>query len=499
MLALLFATGLLSMAMEVVWVRQFTPFLGSLVYAFASILATYLLATFAGSAIYRGWSARRPGEQTGPLSWMAAGTLALAPLACADPYAPLPWGLPLAELRIALGIAPVAAAFGFLTPMLVDRFSAGDPDRAGRAYAVNVIGCILGPLLACFALMPAIGERGTIIACALPLFAIGLVGGGLGSAVGSKPRVSKPAAALVLAVAAALVLLSRDYGSVFRNKEVRRDSTGTAIATGRGRTKRLYVNGTAITSLTPITKVMLHLPMAWRRQPPRDVLVICFGMGTSFRSALAWGVPSTAVELAPAVPELFHWFHPDAEQVLRRPEGKIVIDDGRRYLERTPFQYDVITVDPPPPVEAAGSSLLYSREFYQLVKKRLRKGGVLQQWSPTTDRWTLASIVRALEDEFPHVRGFAAFDDRGVHFLASEEPLEDVSAAELSGRLPPGAAADLVEWGPFQTAEQQFQALLSREVALDVDAFAPGAPALTDDRPMNEYYLLRRLFGDASR
>ena len=42
----------------------------------------------------------------------------------------------------------------------------------------------------------------------------------------------------------------------------------------------------------------------------------------------------------------------------------VVVDDGRRFLDRTVEQYDVVVIDPPPPVEAAGSSLLYSREFY---------------------------------------------------------------------------------------------------------------------------------------
>ena len=56
----LFATGLVSMAMEVVWVRQLTPYLGNVVYTFATILALYLVATFAGSRIYRSRT-RRPG------------------------------------------------------------------------------------------------------------------------------------------------------------------------------------------------------------------------------------------------------------------------------------------------------------------------------------------------------------------------------------------------------------------------------------------------------
>ncbi len=46
-------TGLTSMAGEVVWIRLFTPYLGTVVYAFAIILSVYLASTFTGSQIYR--------------------------------------------------------------------------------------------------------------------------------------------------------------------------------------------------------------------------------------------------------------------------------------------------------------------------------------------------------------------------------------------------------------------------------------------------------------
>ena len=61
-LVLLFLTGLTSMGMEVVWIRQFTPYLGTVVYAFASILATYLVSTFLGLQIYRLWSKKNRQE-----------------------------------------------------------------------------------------------------------------------------------------------------------------------------------------------------------------------------------------------------------------------------------------------------------------------------------------------------------------------------------------------------------------------------------------------------
>ena len=83
LLALLFASGLTSMGMEVVWVRQFTPYVGTVVYAFALILTVYLLATFVGSRIYRRWSLRRRRKAT--LLWTLLALFALLPLLAASP------------------------------------------------------------------------------------------------------------------------------------------------------------------------------------------------------------------------------------------------------------------------------------------------------------------------------------------------------------------------------------------------------------------------------
>jgi hypothetical protein len=63
----------------------------------------------------------------------------------------------------------------------------------------------------------------------------------------------------------------------------------------------------------------------------------------------------------------------------------------------------------------------------------------------------------------------------------------------LAQRLPPKAARDLMEWGPEPTPERQFASVLQRELSIDqMIAQAPDAPALQDDRPENEYYLMRR-------
>ena len=492
LLVLLFLTGLTSMGMEVVWVRQFTPYLGTVVYAFASILGVYLAASFLGSRIYRKWSSL--GRVESPVLWTLLGLCALFPLVTANPNIVLS-----KVMRITLGVAPFTGLLGFLTPMLVDRQSGGDPGKAGSAYAVNVLGCILGPLLAGFVLLPSVSERWSLILLSLPwlVFGLGAVRPGRGMTLAARG-----AAYALLPLAALLIFVGKGYDEKYPQRQVLRDPTATVIATGNGMDKKLLINGYGVTSLNPITKMMAHFPLAYLDHPPKDALDICFGMGTTFRSLLSWRINTTAVELVPSVPRLFGYYHSDGDELLKSPLAHVVIDDGRRYLERSPQQYDVITIDPPPPLEAAGSSMLYSEEFYAAARKRLRHGGVLAQWLPGGDPEDVASITAALRKSFPYVRGWENL--WGLHFLASEQPLPDLTAEELQHRMPPGAASDLVEWAPAPGGSAgvllAFHNLLQNEVSVEaLTAQSAATPSLTDDRPINEYYLLRRRMREHGR
>lgn len=500
-LPLLFTSGLASLGMEVVWTRQFTPFLGPVVYSFAGILAVYLGATAVGSRGYRIWiqSESAKGENfASGVAAILAGACAFLPLLMTDPRL-LPDSYLNRVLLIVCGIAPFCAVAGFMTPMLVDWWSRGNPNRAGKAYAVNAVGCILGPLLAGFVLLPAAGERWSLLFLALPFFGFGVWS--LTAGVGAK-NVSRPALggllAAALAVSFVLVTLTQDLATSFPGARVRRDYTATSVAAGKGMGRRLLVNGVGMTALTPIPKMMAHLPMASLPAPPRSVLVLCFGMGTSFRSALSWDVPVKVVELVPSVPSLFAYFHEDGDQLMRSPNAKVVIDDARRFLERTQESFDVIIVDPPPPVAAAGSSLLYSTEFYQVARSHLRPGGILQQWlpgPPEGDATVTSAFAQSLQHSFRYVRVFnSIIQGWGYHFLASASPMNRLSAATLAGRLPPAAARDLMEWGPASSAVSQFEAVLGRERQIeDLIQGDSSAPLLTDDRPVNEYFLLRRI------
>jgi spermidine synthase len=495
-LFLLFATGLTSMGIEVVWIRQFTPYLGTVVYAFALILSLYLAATFVGSRLYRRWSQLHDRES--PLIWLFLGVSVLLSLIVADPtvqYRPRFINHTLFHLFcFTLGIGPFSAILGFVTPMLVDRWSGGDPDQAGRAYAVNVVGCILGPLLSGFLLLPLLSERWVLFVFALPWLILGLLQKWSPSAEQiALPARWNTASYVVALLVVVLALTSKGYEEQYVPREVFRDNTATIVATGSGMEKHLMVNGVGITFLTPITKMMAHMPLAFLDHPPQSALVVCFGMGTTYRSLLSWNIPATAVELVPSVPRVFGYYHSDGPELLRSPLSHVVIDDGRRYLERTQQQYDVVTLDPPPPVEAAGSSMLYSKEFYATVKQRLRPGGILQQWLPSGDAVVQAAVARALKESFPYIRVFGSLEGWGFHFLASEQPIPNRTPEELVQHMPASAIKDLMEWGPQPTPQGQFGIVLNREVSLDeLIALAPGAPALVDDGPENEYYLLRR-------
>jgi spermidine synthase len=486
LLLLLFLTGFSTMGMEVVWIRIFTPGLGPLVYSFATVLGTYLVATFIGSQIYRLW--RRTRSQESHLLWASLGLLGLLPLVTADARSAFWWAHP--ALCVALGVMPFSGVIGFLTPMLVDRWSSGSPDRAGSAYAINVLGCILGPLFAGFLILPYVGESASLLIFVLPFFAL------LAFRIGNQAaRPAFPVFGLALLLAAlAVFFLTKDFATLFPQRWVLRDSTATVIASGSGRLeeKRLWVNGVSVTTLSSTTKMMAHLTLASHQQRPQNTLVICFGMGTTFRSALSWGIPTSVIDLIPSVPKAFPYYHPDADRVLASPFAHVIVDDGRRYLERSAETFDSIIIDPPPPVQAAGSSLLYSEEFYSLVKQHLRTAGIFQQWFPGGDRATHAAVIRALQDSFPYIRVFHYKGIPGLHFLASLEPIPLRSASELAMRMPAAAVVDFVEWVPDKSPADQFALVLPYEVSVDtLLGLLPSSPPLRDDRPVNEYYLLR--------
>lgn len=491
---ILFSTGFCAMAMEVVWTRAFTPVLKTQVYSFALIVFTYLGATFVGSLWYRHNLKRNSAWPVTTLMGILVVTVFL-PIVVNDPrLVKMIWNQPIdawSAVLILASICPFCAVLGYLTPGLVDDYAGGDPTRAGGAYAINVCGCILGPLFASYILLPQISEQAALLILGLPFFLFYFVGWK------SLPLPQRVVSALGTAIVVCSTFLSHNFmdlaASSSTRMQVRRDYAASVISIDdTNGFKHLLVNGIGMTALTPITKFMVDLPLALHQGDSQSALIICFGMGTSYRTALTWGLDTTAVELIPDVPKAFGFYYADAADVLRDPHGRIVIDDGRRFLKRTQEKYDLIVVDPPPPVEAAGSSLLYSKEMCELFKQHLKPHGIVQIWFPGGEPLIGQAVLRSAYATFPHVRCFISVSGWGVHILASEDPMEMRTAAQLASRLPDATKKNLVEWWPSVNVTNYMGVVLARELQVTNVLHPNPGIEITDDRPLNEYFLLRR-------
>ena len=287
------------MGAEVVWIRQFTPYLSTMVYAFASILGVYLAATFAGSRVYRYWS--RIMSTKADLVWGVLGFVCLLPVLTASPFF---------QVRFSDAAAGAWHRTIFRDSGIRDAHAGGSlvgrrSRQAGKAYAVNVVGCILGPLVAGFILLPLMSERWVLFVFALPWLMIGLVPRwSVGPERAAAQTLQRKLSYSLAALAMVGVLTIKGFEELFVPVSSLARQHGDGDCHGDGMTKRLLVNGIGITFLTPITKMMAHLPLAFLDHTPRSALVVCFGMGTTYRSLLSWDIQTTAVELVPSVPRL---------------------------------------------------------------------------------------------------------------------------------------------------------------------------------------------------
>jgi spermidine synthase len=81
----------------------------------------------------------------------------------------------------------------------------------------------------------------------------------------------------------------------------------------------------------------------------------------------------------------------------------VVQDDARHYVLTTPERFDIITSDPIHPW-VKGAATLYSKEYFEMVKRHLNPGGVVSQWVPLyqTDPETVRSAIATFVSVFPY-------------------------------------------------------------------------------------------------
>lgn len=262
-----------------------------------------------------------------------------------------------------------------------------------------------------------------------------------------------------------------------------------AYKSADGKDYGLLVDGQGMSVMVDETKLMAHLPLLVHPNP-KNMLVICFGMGTTFRSALSYGIQVDAVELVPSVPKTFPVFFKDAQEVLANPNGRIFINDGRNFVRLTKNTYDVIQVDPPPPVNSAGTTVLYSKEFYEDGKKILTDNGLFIQWlfyGTRNDDFQM--LVRSFIDVFPYVSVFSSPRQIGLYLIGSKNPIPPMDTRHVAKKLQNKKVFDdLNEWGAWDATNLPTLFMGNRTL---LEKYSQGAKPVTDNNPRTEYFLLR--------
>jgi spermidine synthase len=527
-LVVFMVSGFSALAYEVLWTRLLVLVLHTSIYAFSTMLGTFLAGIALGSRVIRSSRWRQaPAAAFGLLEmclgfWALAG-LVLLPLGNDLWMAADAWSQ-FTSVQMAVGILvcvvivfPMGLMFGMQFPLAVRSClkEADAPGRtAGTAYAANTLGTILGAVSAGFILIPVLGTARSMVLVAALNLVFGLL------LLPAAPRVERnrrllPAVGLtaVFAIGAfwvgdpyQAIMLARTKKrgpewAIFRSYERAAATTMVAGVPGpppsrgsRPPTRALLVNGISMSILCTEAKIMAHLPYLLADNP-QSMLVICFGMGTTYRSACQHpGLRVDAIDIVPEVYDCFGDVHADAERWLNRPNAYRHVGDGRNHLLVHPDGYDVITIDPAPPLYSAGTVNLYTREFLELCKERLTPGGVCCLWVPPGPESEIQFVLSSFLDVFPDMTLWGGLEFPGFYLVGSRQPLALTASrlAQLAEQL--GRIEDMGEWrrNVDYTRPENLKALYLTDAA-GVARLVNGVRPMTDDHPYTEFPLWRYL------
>ncbi len=442
-------SGFAALVYENAWTRALALVIGSSVYSFTTMLLTFLVGLALGGFLY----ARFMGEREVTVStfgaielWIGLTALATVPLFEKLPLMFLrllhgfgdsfPLFLSMQVLLSALVMFLPTILFGMTFPLVARLFTQSlyrVGTSVGSSYAANTLGAILGAFAGGFIFIPLIGVQNTII---LGVAVNLLVGWFL---IVMDPRLSLfPRLALGGLVLAAVILIplkmprwdrfvltsgvtiySDRYEELptdsLRLEEMRRDDLvyyreGLTATVSVHRIERDYLyfrtngkidgsHGDALSQLmTGYIPLFLH-PQAKR------AAVIGLGTGMTAKAVGVFPVKEIEVlEIEPAMADVAAFFHDKNGKILQDPRVRLIPTDGRNYILATPKVYDVLTAEPSNPW-IAGIANLYTREFYEVVKAKLREDGIFAQWfhnySMSPDDFRM--VFRTFGEAFPHV------------------------------------------------------------------------------------------------
>jgi spermidine synthase len=547
LILVLFAlSGAVSLATQIAWTRVAAILLGSSVYSFSLVLATFLVGIAAGAALIVPWLKSRPASWRlfAVLQWIAAFGILYASIRIAD----APWdlltrvvtahgNLPRLWIEESLILAgfmlPACLAFGAAFPVAtrLSAFPNDTPSRTtGRAYGWNTLGTIAGSLLAGFVLVRLFGMHGTLLGVAILALAIGGIAWFAApapvrrrSSIPEAPIATFTVPALAIAMFVVLVVFSPPWnrgllaigafrpvvatsaGATNSPAEARQalherlaqeellffaEGRQGTVSVHRTRTTpsslSLRFNGKpdASTGIDMSTQILLgQLPMMWAPDSAR-VAIVGYGSGITAGSALTHPLRSAdLIEIEPAVLSADRFFRPYNGNPTADPRVRVRIDDGRMFLGHAKDTYDVIISEPSNPW-LAGVNNLFTVDFYRLVHAHLAPSGVFCQWMQFYEMSgvTMSSLLKSLDQVFPHAQVFLSGRDLLLIATRDGRPLDVARMAERLGR--PKIAADLARANLRTPADL---VALRQGSLSSIVARLPAAPLNLDDRPFVEY------------
>ena len=469
-------SGACALGAEVVWTRLMGMMLGSTVYVFSIILAVFLIGLALGSG-GGSWLVRAvrgaPGARLA-LGWcQVLLTLGIAwtayMIADSLPYWPInpllaisPWHtFQLDMVRCLWAILPPAILWGASFPLALGAVASPgeDPGRlVGGIYAANTLGAIVGALSVSLALIPWIGTRNSqrVLLVVSALSAL-LVLAPHARKLRSKALAAGLAASMVVAgllawsvdaVPGELIAygrrmaISAGKAKILYTAEGRNSSV--AISQWNDGAFEVDVNGHVEATTEPydmkLQRTVGHLP-ALLHPHPQSVLGIGFGAGVSAGTFTTY--PSirriTICEIEPIIPPIStRYFARQDYDVLHNPRTRIVYDDARHFVLTTPEKFDIIASDPLD-VFVKGTAALYSKEYFEAVKRHLNPGGMFTLYVPLyeSDVKTVKSELATFMAVFPYGTVWAnTVGGQGYDmvFLGQAEPLK-INLDDLEQRL----------------------------------------------------------------
>ncbi len=512
-------SGCAAISYEIIWTRTFQIQLGTSIYAFSMMLGFYLLGIALGS-LAGGWVARNRIAGLRVFGWLQLfiALYGLAGMFFLTLFSPVNFSenLDLANVFSLpfFIVTPLTFALGLMFPAVSAAYIDGKNSGrdVGRLYGANTIGCIAGSLVCGFVLIQLLGTRGTMILLSGVNTCIGII---------ILLKTQNRAGRLAAVISAAIIIiacfhtpdpflavlrksLKENYGNRCQGIEFYYHHESVAATTtafgwkGAPLSKQLYVNGIGMTKLCTETKLMAHLPLFLHRRP-RTALVICFGMGTALRSAWSHAeVTTDVVELIGDTYHCFKYFHSNADAILADHRVRHYVDDGRNFLLMRKQTYDVITIDPAPPIWSAGTVNLYTKEFFESCRRHLASDGIMCLWIPPASFSEVRMIMKTFQSVFPSATVWRGPYYAGFYMISSNIAQEEGTRLIKRAIGDSTINRDLNEWETTPATAERLGSLylLSPDM---LSLFTKNALTVTDNNPYTEFPLWRGVSDTTAR